>query len=260
MEIPAASLPRLSQRVWLQVVSAFIPGLILLLEITLLLRPDALTRLGAAEPSGVASAVGVLLVLCVSYVFGVLNRALMFRLSREFCRDGDLGTPAQVLQAAKAKFGSSATVTALAGTSMLDGDSQIRDGYFTYCKFWLRHYAPGMSIDSHELEINARFTLFTPVLLSLPVAVRVFLWDKITTPLFVILLIVAFLVGLLLAYFLMRRGLDGQRYERQDALDFYIATWLVRNNPPPNPTQDRGKAEGVPPAGPENADSEVRDG
>lgn len=248
MEIPAASLPRLSQRVWLQVVSAFIPGLILLLEITLLLRPDALTRLGAAEPSGFASAVGVLLVLCVSYVFGVLNRALTFRLSRIFCRDKDRPPLDQVLQKAKKKFGSSATVTALAGTSILDGESKIREGYFTYCKFWLRHFAPGMSIDSQELEINARFTLSTPVALSLPVIVWVFWVDDVTASCGITLLVAGLLIGVVLACMLLRRGLDGQRYERQDALDFYIATWLVRGNPPPDSPQDRGEVNEAPAA------------
>ena len=249
MEIPAA-LPRLSQRLWLQVVSAFIPGLILLLEFTLIANPDALTRLWTAEPSGFASVVAVLLVLCISYVFGVLNRALTFRLSRTraLCRPGDRPEPDQVLQTAKEHFGSSATAGALAGTSLLDGHGQMREGYFTYCKFWLRHFAPGMSIDSQELEINARFTLSTPVALSLPVVVWVLWMDGVTASWGITLLVAGLLIGVVLACMLLRRGLDGQRYERQDALDFYIATWLVRGNPPPDSPQDRGEVNEAPAA------------
>lgn len=257
MELPAASLPRLSQRVWLQVVSAFVPGLILLLELSLALIPDVLTYLGTAEPSGLVSVLGVLLVISVSYVIGVLNRAIAFRLAPGLHRKWDRRTSDQMLQIAEEQFGSSATAAALGGTSMLYGDKHIRDGYFTYCKFWLRQYAPNMSIDSHELEINARFTLSTPVALSLPVVIVASFRDEITTPPVIKLLIVMTLVSLALAYLLMRRGIDGQRYERQDALIFYIATWLVHDNPPPNLTQSRGKLGGIAESG--GADIEGRD-
>jgi hypothetical protein len=53
-EALAVSLPRLSQRVWLQVVSAFIPGLILVVEASLVLSPDGLARLGSLESTGLA--------------------------------------------------------------------------------------------------------------------------------------------------------------------------------------------------------------
>jgi hypothetical protein len=111
----------------------------------------------------------------------------------------------------------------------------LLDGYFMYAKIWLRTYAPAVSVDRHELEINTRFALSLPVAFA-GVATTRTIMTNIHGPVtaFVIIGVLVLAVGL--ALFVLLRGIEARRWEGFDALRNYVAAWHVLNNPPPNDT------------------------
>lgn len=110
----------------------------------------------------------------------------------------------------------------------------LKRGHFLYAKAWLRAHAPWLSIDYHELEINARFALILPSLLSAGVVIRLLTQAGATLPLIGIVSIFAGVLALAgtLAWFLLRQGLQGRINERQDALRHYVVARAVLEHRP----------------------------
>jgi hypothetical protein len=245
MGLTSISLPQLGHRLWVQVVSIFIPGFFVSAGLSVLIDPNILGAAGRLKLNTLTSAFWLFFVRGLSYIVGLLARMVGFQVANRVRRPADVPpSDEEVYASARARFGNEAVNLAMRTSMMVDANGALLPGYFTYCKLWLRRHSAAMSMDQHELEINARFALAVPVAVSPLVILRLLASrDEPRLNISVATLLVAVLVGCALSYFLLKRGLSVQAYERQDALNYYVAVWLVYNSPPPANSGPSGPSE-----------------
>jgi hypothetical protein len=244
--------------------SVFVPGFLLLAEISAVADPRRLTELATQQLNGVSTTLILVLAAGVSYALGLAARTAGFLLAERISKGSSLSwnlPPSAAFDHAAAYFSMRSIVQALEGVPVVrDGQEPTRDsllpGHFNYAKVWLRTYAPGASVDRHEFEVNVRLALAVAIAPGGLALTRYITEQALNLPWSVVALIAgaAIVASCSLAYFVLRRGIGTRQWERRDGLVNYIAAWHVLRNPPPSSQSPAGTMHpaGEPPEIPES--------
>lgn len=178
-----ASTSRLSFYVGLQIASVVVPGIVVAGEIAALVvrfnirRDDEISIVEAVENVSGIKGPGLVLILVIGISAGCIvgwisrevgfqmvgaieNRTWFKKLGSQAENDVEhLPLPERLgLQADAAIVGSCIERHPVIGEDDYEA--------FVYCKFWLRAYAPDMSVDSMEVDINVLAASLIPILLA----------------------------------------------------------------------------------------------
>lgn len=227
--------------------SVLVPGFLVTTEVVAFIRPNFLRALITEQISVLASVLGFILAIAISYAFGVAARTFGFMVAERMTmkwperwgRDKN-----DIFKCAETRFTYEGIRQAFEGVPVpLNEGEPTRPGAshasFQYTKAWLRTYAPSLSIDRLEFEINVRLALVAPVALAGAVACRAIFESRTqsvdpTWLATVSLLAAAVAAAAGLAWLLLRAGLQARSNETLDSLLNYIVAWHVAKHPPPD--------------------------
>jgi len=220
--------------------------------------PGRVTEFAAwtQQLGAVGQALLLLDVLTAAYFTGLLSRVASFWLAAVARRLGALGEPSptlhDILQGLRQTYGDQvtdsfgdATILAsairanlemesandrrrvgpwdtwLRGHAPLDQDALTT--VFAYCKAWLRHWAPDLTVDRHELDINIAFSSIPPIWVTAVAIAKLS-----ATPVG----LVPWLLLIAATFFLLRWGADIERVEKRDALDRFVVARSIATTAP----------------------------
>lgn len=244
MVLPPTSFPRINRPAWIQILSALVPGFLLLVELAVLIKPKLFQSLLQQQFSGLVTILGLILVVVVSYTIGLVTRHIGFTVAKRISTwrrpDAWYRSPVNAFKHAAVDFTAEGIAEALRGLPItVDGNDATPDtlmkGYFSYTKLWLRRYAPDSGVDRHELEINVLFSLALPIAVAGGAGGRAILTAIQNPAWWAVVAIIGAMILLTLScsFFILTRGIQIRKWENVDSLRDYVALWHVLNNPPP---------------------------
>ncbi|HYY10869.1 MAG TPA: hypothetical protein VE781_08005, partial [Kineosporiaceae bacterium] len=242
MTFPPLPWKSANRELWLQVLSIFLPGFIVVTEVALGVSRDLVATLLGANLNFLGATLLFVLVLATSYALGMLCRTVGFGLEERWERRAagrDPLTPGSsvALEYVQQQYTRDGIVAALEGTPVFDPPQpghevtpqHVHDGNFAFAKYWLRVHAPSMSVDRHEIDVNVRLALVLPVALAalaiVPNRDLLFGPGAADRPLAVAIGVT--LPTLALAAFVLWSGMRSRRDEKIDALQRYVAAYHV---------------------------------
>jgi hypothetical protein len=256
MTFPPLPWKSANRELWLQVLSIFLPGFIVVTEVALGVSRDLVATLLGANLNFIGGTLLFVLVLATSYALGLLSRTVGFGIE-EWAEQQATSHPwlqrvvrprsVGALEYVQARYTADGVRAALQGTPFFDEPPvghaieahHVHGGSFAFAKYWLRLQAPSMGVDRNEIDVNVRLALVVPVALAAVAVVpnRDLLLPR-TTDHPLATTVVTVLVTVALALFMLWSGMRARGSEKVDALSRYVVAYHVLRMPPPSREPD----------------------